>query len=156
MENFKKLGWGINELNIMLNEFLKYKDNVIFTRDLIKRDKNDFFNKKYNVVNFRTKTESNNNSNIFLYDAITGTDLYDVIKKADKIVAFHGMMTNLASIEKKTVLDLFLCEIKSIEDFRRYKNALYEFKPRYKNYDFIVPSRSINKTIRKMKFFLNK
>ena len=66
------------------------------------------------------------------------------------------MMTNLASIEKKNVLDLFLCEIKTIADFRRYKNALYEFKPIYNNYDFIVPSKDIDKTIRKMKFSLKK
>ena len=66
------------------------------------------------------------------------------------------MMTNLASIEKKNVLDLFLCEINTIADFRRYKNALYEFKPNYNNYDFIVPSKDIDKTIRKMKFSLKK
>ena len=39
---------------------------------------------------------------------------------------------------------------------RRYKNALYEFKPSYDNYDFIVPSKDIDKTIRKMKFSLKK
>ena len=66
------------------------------------------------------------------------------------------MMTNLASIEKKPVLDLFYCNIKTLEDFRRYKNALYEFKPNYKNYDFIVPSKNIKKTINKMQFFLKK
>ena len=36
------------------------------------------------------------------------------------------------------------------------KNAFYEFKPVYKNYDFIIPSKDLNKTIRKMKFFLKK
>ena len=66
------------------------------------------------------------------------------------------MMTNLASLEKKPVLDLFHCDIKSLEDYRRYKNALYEFKPNYKDYDFIVPSKDISKTINKMKFSLKK
>ena len=42
------------------------------------------------------------------------------------------MMTNLASINKKPVLDLFFCEIKSTSDLNRYKNAIYEFKPNYK------------------------
>ena len=82
--------------------------------------------------------------------------MYHVINKSDKVIAFHGMMTNLASIEKKNVLDLFLCEINTIADFRRYKNALYEFKPSYDNYDFIVPSKDIDKTIMKMKFSLKK
>ena len=52
--------------------------------------------------------------------------------------------------------DLFHCEIRSLEDFRRYKNAMYEFKPNYKNYDFIVPSRNISKTLKKMQFSLKK
>ena len=59
-------------------------------------------------------------------------NLYNLIKKADKIVAFHGMMTNLASLEKKPVLDLFHCDIKSLEDYRRYKNEQYNYR-RYKN-----------------------
>ena len=54
----------------------------------------------------------------------TPPDLYNLIKKADKIVAFHGMMTNLATIEKRPVLDLFHCEIRSLEDFRRYKTNI--------------------------------
>ena len=29
--------------------------------------------------------------------------LYNLIRNADKVVAFHGMMTNLASIEKRPV-----------------------------------------------------
>ena len=52
-----------------------------------------------------------------------------------KVIAFHGMMTNLRiiTIENQSSLRLmFHCEINSIgmilED---YKNALYEFQPRY-------------------------
>ena len=66
------------------------------------------------------------------------------------------MMTNLATIEKRPVLDLFHCEIKSLHDYRRYKNAMYEFKPNYKDYDFIVPSKNLSKTLNKMRFSLKK
>ena len=66
------------------------------------------------------------------------------------------MMTNLATIEKRPVLDLFHCEIRSLEDFRKYKNAMYEFKPNYKDYDFIVPSKNLAKTLNKMRFSLKK
>ena len=31
ISNFKKMGWGFKELEILFNEFLKYKKNVIFT-----------------------------------------------------------------------------------------------------------------------------
>ena len=66
------------------------------------------------------------------------------------------MMTNLASINKKPVLDLFFSEIKSTSDLNRYKNAIYEFKPKYKNYDLIIPSKNLKKTLRKMRFSLIK
>ena len=67
-----------------------------------------------------------------------------------------GMMTNLASINNNKVLDLFLCEINTIEDYQKYRNAFYEFKPNYKEYDFIVPSKNFEKTLKKMRFSLKK
>ena len=156
LSNFKKLGWGLNELRTIFNEFLKYKNSVIFTKDIDDNTNLDNYKKDFNYINFSTKETNFNNSKVYLFDNISGSDLYHVINKSDKVIAFHGMMTNLASIEKKNVLDLFLCEINTIADFRRYKNALYEFKPIYNNYDFIVPSKDIDKTIRKMKFSLKK
>ncbi len=155
-DNFKKLGWGINELFKIFDEFLNYKEKVIFTRDINPKYTFDNYEKKFQMINFSQNGNFNYNSPITLIDGIEGSDLYNLIKKADKIVAFHGMMTNLASLEKKPVLDLFHCDIKSLEDYRRYKNALYEFKPNYKDYDFIVPSKDISKTINKMKFSLKK
>jgi hypothetical protein len=156
LQNFKKLGWGIKELNIIFEEFLKYKKKVIFTRDIHVNDSNSEYKKHFNVINFSTNERFDKNSEISLFDGIKGSDLYNVIRKADKVVAFHGMMTNLATIEKRPVLDLFYCDIKSLADYRRYKNALYEFKPIYKGYDLIVPSKNIIKTINKMKFSLKK
>ena len=64
------------------------------------------------------------------------------------------MMTNLASIEKKPVLDLFYCKINSWEDYRKYRNSFYEFKPKYKGYNFTIPSKNINKTLNKITFSL--
>ena len=156
LQTFRKLGWGTKELNIIFEEFLKYKKKVIFTRDIHVNDSNSEYKKHFNVINFSTNERFDKNSEISLFDGIKGSDLYNVIRKADKVVAFHGMMTNLATIEKRPVLDLFYCDIKSLADYRRYKNALYEFKPIYKGYDLIVPSKNIIKTINKMKFSLKK
>ncbi len=156
LQNFKKLGWGIKELKMIFNEFLKYKQSVIFTRDIDINKSLDDYKKNFNIVNFINNEKIFNDSKIYLYDNLKGVELYNVIRNADKVVAFHGMMTNLATIEKRPVLDLFYCNIKSLSDFRRYKNALYEFKPNYKNYDLIVPSKNITKTINKMRFSLNK
>ena len=143
-------------MKIIFEEFLKYRKNVIFTRDIDINESQDVYKKNFNVIDFSNNKKTINNSKIYLYDNLKGSDLYNVIRNSDKIVAFHGMMTNLATIEKRPVLDLFYCNIKSLTDYRRYKNALYEFKPNYRGYDLIVPSKDIIKTINKMKFSLRK
>lgn len=156
IDNFKKMGWGFKELKMLFDEFLKYRKNVIFTKDIeINNDLIDY-KKYFNFFDFLTGEEITNNSGIYLFNNISGSNLYHIINNADKVISFHGMMTNLGSIENNSVLDLFHCEINSINDYRRYKNALYEFKPKYEGYDFIVPSKNISKTIKKMKFFLKK
>ena len=71
-------------------------------------------------------------------------------------MAFHGMMTNLGFLLKRPVLDLYHCKINSWNEYRRYRNSFYEFKPKHKDYDFIIPKKDIKKTILKMKFSLEK
>jgi hypothetical protein len=66
------------------------------------------------------------------------------------------MIPSLASINKVPVLELFHCNIKNWNDYRNYRNSFYEFKPKYKDYDFIIPKKNIYKSIRKMKFALKK
>ena len=132
------------------------KINIIFTRDIEKIKNKEDFRDEFNVINFSDQKKYINNSNIYLYEEIVGSDLLHIINNAKKVVAFHGMMTNLASINKKPVLDLFFSEIKSTSDLNRYKNAIYEFKPKYKNYDLIIPSKNLKKTLRKMRFSLIK
>ena len=156
ISHFKKLGWSRNELRLLFKEMLKYTDNIIFTRDIEKIESKEDFRDEFNVINFSDQKKYINNSNIYLYEEIVGSDLLHIINNSKKVIAFHGMMTNLASINKKPVLDLFFCEIKSTSDLNRYKNAIYEFKPRYKNYDLIIPSKNLEKTLRKMKFSLIK
>ena len=104
---------------------------------------------------FRTQARTLTKKVIF-FDNIDGEDLYNVILNSKKIVAFHGMMTNIGSINRQQVLDLFHCKIKSWNDYRNCRNSFYEFKPKYAGYDFIIPSNDINKTIRKMRYSLKK
>ncbi len=156
LENFKKLGWGYDELKKLLNEFLNYSDNVILTKDIENDENLDSYKKDFNFIDFSNGEKKINNSKIYLYNNISGSDLLNVINDSYIVVAFHGMMTNLASINNNRVLDLFLCEINSKKDYMRYKNAFYEFKPNYKKYDFIVPSKNFDKTLRKMRYSLKK
>ena len=91
---------------------------------------------------------------IVLYDNIEGEDLYKTIINSSKVIAFHGMMTNLASISKKKVIDMWFCDIKNFNDYKNYRNAFYEFKPKYDGYNFIIPSKQIDKTIKKLSNFI--
>ena len=153
---FERLKWGINELEKILNYFLKFNNKVIITRDIEVDQRSFQIKDKFNYYDFKTDKFINNNSNIILLDNIEGADLYNVIRNASKIIAFHGMITSFAWIEKKKVLDLYDVEINNRDDYRKYRNSFYEFKPSYNNYDFIIPKKDINKTLNKMNFFFNK
>jgi hypothetical protein len=151
-KTFKKLGWNMNQLKILFKKFNNYYPNIVLTKDIEIDENTEIFRKYFNMYNFETDEFVNNNSNVIFFDNIAGEDLYNVIKFSKKIVAFNGMMTSLASLEKKPVLDLFYCKINSWEDYRRHRNCFYEFKPKYKDYNFIIPNKDINKTVKKINF----
>ena len=54
------------------------------------------------------------------------------------------------------VLDIFHILLKSKNDFYNYKNAFHEFKFKKNNYEFTVPSTSLDKTIKKIIYLLTK
>ena len=157
-KRFEALNWKLNELNLLLDEFHKYYQNIVFTKDNINDENNLIFKNIYNSYDFKTDGFINKNKNITFLDNIEGLDLFNVIGRSSKVVAFHGMMTNLASLFKKPVLDLFhfdvLAENMDWESYRRTRNFFYEFKPIYRSYDFIIPKRNFMKTLEKMKFSL--
>ena len=155
-ERFDDMGWKFNQLQLMFIEFTKYSKNIIITKD-IENDKNNLiFKENFNSYDFNSKKFIDNKKNVLFLDNIVGEDLFNVIKYSHKVVAHHGMMTSLGYLLKKPVLDLFHCKIKKWEDYRRYRNSFYEFKPKYYGYDFIIPNKNIRKTIRKMKFSLQR
>ena len=149
---FDELGWGLAELKDLFKKFNNYYPNIVFTKDIEIDENTKLFRENFNTYDFKLNDFNDNNSKVTFFDNLEGIDLYNVIKLSQKVVAFHGMMTNLASIEKKPVLDLFYCKINSWEDYRKYRNSFYEFKPKYKGYDFIIPSNDINKTLNKITF----
>jgi len=155
-KKFDKLGWGSQNIEVILNHLLKYKQKIIITRDIENNNRNMEFYEKYNVYDFNSKNFIDNKSNIILIENVQGEQLYEIIQKADKIIAFHGMITSFAWIEKKKVLDLYFCEINNWNDYRKYRNSFYEFKPSYNGYDFIIQKKNIKKTLKKMDFFLKK
>jgi hypothetical protein len=155
-EIINKLNWKTNDLIKLFNFFLEKYSYVVFTRDIEINDKYDSFKDKFKTVDFVDKKIFNNlnQEKILLFENIQGKDLYNTIIYSSKVIAFHGMMTNLASISKKNVIDMWFCDIKNYDNYRNYRNAFYEFKPKYKKYDFIIPSKKIDKTIKKLSKFI--
>ncbi len=151
-----ELGWGINELKMLFNEILKYSDNLILTKDIENDENTKVFKDNFNSFDFKTLKFIDNSQKVIFFDNIDGADLYNTIINSKKVVAFHGMMTNLASINKHKVLDLFHCNIRNWDDYRNYRNSFYEFKPSYNGYDFIIPSKNIKKTLKKIRYSLKK
>ena len=160
------LGWRLKELKILFSEFCNYYENVVFTRDIagwnqLRGEKNNkentlTFEDSFNFYDFKLKKFIDNKSNVLLIDNIAGEDLFNLIKYSNKVVAWHGQMTSLGFILKKNVLDLWYVNINTWEDYRKYRNAFYEFKPKNENYDFTIPNKNVRKTIRKMKFSLER
>ena len=148
--------WGIDELDILIKEISKYHRNIVLIKDLEIDEMNKIFRNKFNTFDFETNRFYKNPGIVSFFDNIEGENLYNAIKFAKKIIATHGTMTSLAFLCKKPCLDLFQCEINNIDDYHRYKNSFYEFKPNYPGYDFIIPSKNIYKTIKKMQFSLSK
>ena len=150
------LEWGISEIKLLLDELLKYSPNVVITKDIEVDENAKILKENFNSFDFKSNNYLNKNKKVIFLDNIDGKDIYNVIKLSRKIIAFHGMMTSLGAINKKKILDLFQCNIKNWNDYRSYRNAFYEFKPSYEGYDFIIPSKNINKTIKKIQFSLHK
>ena len=104
-----KLDWNNDDLLKLFDFFLKHYDNLVFTKDIEKNTKDNFLKQKFRIVDFKNKKILNQNlsSKILLYDNIEGEDLYSTIINSSKVIAFHGMMTNLASIKQKKTIDMW-------------------------------------------------
>ena len=97
------------------------------------------------------KYSDSSSKGIYYYPNAKGEFFFNLIGNAKLIVAFHGMITSIGAIQKVKVLDLFNCDIKNKDDYNRYKNAFHEFKPKLSNYEFLIPKKDFNHTIRKIK-----
>ena len=147
-----RLGWGINELDLILNELKKYNPNIVLIKDIEKDELNSIFKKKYKTLDFENNLFYKNENNVLFFDNIEGEDLYNLVKYSKKVIAFHGTIPSIALLNKIPVLDLFYCDIKNKKDYHSYKNGFCEFKPKYQGYDFIIPRKNVEKTLKKMHF----
>ncbi len=139
---FNKLNWDLNYFFRIVDELNTISTNIVITNDLNDIETNNLIQKKYS---------DSSSKGIYYYPNAKGEFFFNLIGNAKLIVAFHGMITSIGAIQKVKVLDLFNCDIKNKDDFYRYKNAFHEFKPKLSNYEFLIPKKDFNNTLKKIK-----
>ena len=139
---FNKLEWDLNHFFKIVDELNVVNKNIVITNDLNDEKTNKLIQNKYSELSSK---------GIYYYPNAKGEFFFNLIGNAKLIVAFHGMITSIGAIQKVKVLDLFNCDIKNKDDYYRYKNAFHEFKPKLGNYEFLIPKKDFNHTIRKIK-----
>ena len=89
---FEDLGWGRDGLNKIINEILKYYQNVVLINDIEPSNDNIFFKKEYNWYDFKKEKYEKNNSKILYLENIDGLDLFNAIKFSKKLSLFMELL----------------------------------------------------------------
>ena len=150
---FENLSWGKNGLLKIIDNLNNYYSKIILINDIEGGSDNIFFKEKYDWYDFKSKNSSIKKNYVVYLENIDGKDLFNVIRFSKKTIACHGTITLIGNLTNTPILDLFNCNINSKEDFYEYKNSFHEHVPK-NNYDFIIPSKNLDKTIKKMLFLL--
>lgn len=139
---YAKLDWNLNDFFKIVNSLEQLTDKIVITNDINDKETNVLLSNKYN---------NKNNNKIFYFPDVKGEFFFNLVGNAKLVISFHGMITSMAAIQNTKVLDLFNCNIQTKNDFYKYKNAFHEFKPKLNNYEFIIPKKNLNTSIKKIK-----
>ena len=139
---FSTLDWHLNDFFKIVEELKNKSGKIVITND-INDEKTNILIKKILI--------NKNSKNIIHFPNIKGENFFYLIGNAKLVISFHGMITSIAAIQNTKVLDLFNCDIQNKKDFYRYKNAFHEFKPKLNNYEFIIPKKNLEASIKKIR-----
>ena len=73
------LEWGISEIELLLDELLKYSPNVVITKDIEVDENSKILKENFNSFDFKSNNYLNKNKKIIFFDNIEGKDIYNVI-----------------------------------------------------------------------------
>ena len=152
---FDELSWSTNEFEKIIN-FLNVKNKyILFSSDFEISNYNKYFESKYSVLNFGNDTVQliNKKKNIFFLRNIDAKNLFLIIKKADKILCPHGLVTHISNFFEKNSVNMFSIKINNKSDYHHEKIS---FSGWYSNtgIKFIFLNNNINKAIRKISKFI--
>lgn len=142
--------WEFKVLVNVLNQLSIYNLPIY----LIKDKEHDFYNKifksEFNYYNFKTKEKITKSSNVHFFDEIEGLNYFSLIYNSSIVIAPHGTVTSVSNLNSKSLtIDLFFLDKKKI-DFYEIKNSFHEFKPKNKNYKFMLISNNYHKWLKKV------
>ncbi len=152
---FEKLNWNVNEFEKLIN-FLntKYK-TVVFSADIEKNNYDEYFYRNFTSIDFQnnfsyTKKE---NKNIIYLKKIDPPNLFYIVRKADKILNPHGVITQISHLLNKDSINLFNFKINNIKEYHHEKISFSEW---YSNMGikFIFLNNDFNKALRKISKFI--
>ena len=142
---FNKLNLGLSDLYMLIDKLKKLDKRIVLTNDLNDNQTNNLLLEKY---------KKKNEQFVDYYPNIKAEHLFKLIGNAKIVISFHGSITSMAAIQKTKVIDLFNCEINSIKDFYKYKNAFHEFVPKLKSYEFMIPKKNFSITVKRIENLL--
>ena len=144
------LNWELEDIKNFLT-FLNTKyENILFSSEINNKKINHYFSNLYNTYDFNQKIyEKKNNEKIYFLKDIDGFDLFDAVKKSQKVIAPEGIITHIGYFLKKPILALMHFNLKDRNDFISQLISCREWFPP-KNYHFIVLKKDYQKSIQKI------
>ena len=144
------LGWSLYDIDNLLIFFQQKNINVMFSSELNNNVINDHFLKKYNSFDFNNNTKKTINKNgIFFLKNVEGQQLFDLVKKANIVVAPEGIITHMAYFLKRPVLALLHFNLNNKQDFINQIISCKEWFPP-SEYKFTVLKKDFQKSINKL------
>jgi|TARA_B110000008_G_C16915565_1_gene542542 hypothetical protein len=144
------LGWSLYDIDNLLIFFEKKNINVMFSSELNNKVINDHFLKKYNSFDFNNNTKKTINKNgIFFLKDVEGQQLFDLVKKANIVVAPEGIITHIAYFLKRPILALLHFNLNNKQDFINQIISCKEWFPP-SEYKFTVLKKDFKKSINKL------
>ena len=152
---FKKLGWGIEEFNFLMNEINKKYKFILFCSDIennkITKKYNNYFLSNFSTINVfnYSKIKNDQNPNIFYLENIDSKNLFFVLKESSMNVAKEGLFSHISYFHKKKNHNLFNFSINSKQDIIHEKISYSEWCKGMK-FSFSLLSSDINKAAKKI------
>lgn len=130
---FEKMGWGIKEFEILINQLsTKYKF-ILFSSDIEINDisikYNKYFSENYSIIdtsNYSKITNKDNPNFIYLKD-INSKNLYFILNESSINLAQHGLFSHISFFLNKKSHSLFNFKINNKDDLTHEKTSFSEW-----------------------------